>query len=189
MHFYLTNVNLSCFKGIYPSVFYQYLLSYFPVKLKYFLQCSYMWHVSPQRLSESHGMKWKGIFACVTYHRNSCRSLCGGLCVCVRALPLVYTQSESPASTAHTLGSKTDAGFALGVKSYYPYQRGSSLKTRRHEAAPKCRRKQSLKRKSRVGWERWGNEGCWNVCMSLGGGIIIGDILWLFNDSCGEGVL
>jgi len=102
MHFYLTNVNLSCFKGIYPSVFYQYLLSYFPVKLKYFLQCSYMWHVSPQRLSESHGMKWKGIFACVTYHRNSCRSLCGGLCVCVCVLCLLCIHRVSHQRAQHT---------------------------------------------------------------------------------------
>lgn len=126
---------------------------------------------------------YAGVCVCVCVSGFVCA------CACVCVLPLVYTQSESPASTAHTLGSKTDAGFALGVKSYYPYQRGASLKTRRHEAASKCRRKQGLKRKSRVGWERWGNEGCWNVCMSLGGRIIIGDILWLFNDSCGEGVV
>ncbi len=170
----------------------------FSGKMKLFLQYIWgihMWHVSTQWLFWSHSMTRKGIFACVTYHRNRCSSLCGDLgvcvCVCVCVLPLVYTQSESPASTAHTLGSKTDAGFALGVKSYYPYQRGASLKTRRHEAASKSRRKQSLKRKLRVGWERCGNEGCWTlcVCMSLGGRIIIGYILWLFNDSCGDGVV
>ncbi len=94
-------------------------------------------------------------------------AVCAGICVCVCVLPLVYTQSESPASTAHTLGSKTDAGFALGVKSYYPYQRGASLKTRRHEAASKSRWKQSLKRKLRVGWERCGNEGCWTLCVHV----------------------
>lgn len=45
-----------------------------------------MRHVSSLRLYWSHCMKRKDIFACVTYHGNSCSNPCGGSCVCAACI-------------------------------------------------------------------------------------------------------
>lgn len=45
-----------------------------------------MRHVSSLRLYWSRRMKSKDIFACVTYHGNSCSNPCGGSCVCAACI-------------------------------------------------------------------------------------------------------